>query len=276
MTGSSGSNLNPDEVDPSVSPTAVLDGRSRDPKNTSAEDDPFLHLHKMSTTAGVGSGDYVAINGTAIACILLGLGSAFVLFDSLIFLIIPLLGVITGAFAWKQISKSNGTQTGREIVVVGLLLALGFGGFFSVRKVYAAFQNQADEHQIVSQVNKLGELLRDGRYNDAYLLFDDDFKRKYPLEEFQNNWKRFSANPYLGSVRSIDWNQLLNFETNPVDNSQQATGMMLLYAKPSSPIRIHMSFRKVEDTWLVDQLQELFAQEPKKTVPAVMGPPKPK
>ena len=31
--------------------------------------DPLLKLHKMSTTAGVGSTDYVAVNGTSIVAI---------------------------------------------------------------------------------------------------------------------------------------------------------------------------------------------------------------
>ena len=90
--------------------------------------DPFAHLHKMSTTAGLGSGDYVAINGTAIAAILLGVCSALVLFNSLIFLLIPLLGVIAAIVAFKQISASNGTQTGREVAAIGMLLSfLGLG-----------------------------------------------------------------------------------------------------------------------------------------------------
>src|ERR1044071_7201619 len=40
------------------------------------QDDPIAALHRMSTTAGVGSQDYVAINNLAIAAALLGLGTA--------------------------------------------------------------------------------------------------------------------------------------------------------------------------------------------------------
>jgi hypothetical protein len=262
MTGSSDSNLNPGHnlgVNAGLQP---------------GEDDPFLHLHKMSTTAGLGSGDYVAINGTAIACILLGLGSAFVLFDYIAFLIIPVLGIISGIVAWKQISRSNGTQTGREVAIIGLLLSLGFGGFYTVSSVYGAFRNRSDEQQIVSTVHKLGELVHGGHYADAYALFDDDFKKKYSLQEFENSWRQhINANPYLVEVRSIEWNHLLTFDINAVDSSRQATGMMLLYCKPADPVRVHLSFKNEDGTWLIDQFPEVFPQDVKKET---IGPPKPK
>src|SRR3989442_50419 len=99
-------------------------------------DDPFLKLHKMSTTAGLGSGDYVAINGTAIASLLLGIASALVLFGAHLLLLIPLAGVVCGILAFRQIADSNGTQTGRGLAAVGLLLSLGFGGFSIGKEVF--------------------------------------------------------------------------------------------------------------------------------------------
>ena len=54
----------------------------------------------MSTTAGVGAGDYVAINGTAIAAVLLGVLSVIVLFDYRLFLLVPLAGVVCAVLAW--------------------------------------------------------------------------------------------------------------------------------------------------------------------------------
>src|SRR6185436_15279396 len=53
------------------------------------DDDPLAHLHKMSTTAGLGSQEYVAVNGMAVFALVLGLASGFALFDRL-FLVIPL------------------------------------------------------------------------------------------------------------------------------------------------------------------------------------------
>jgi hypothetical protein len=245
MTGSSETNLNPGETD------------------------PFAHLHKMSTTAGLGSGDYVAINGTSIACILLGLCSAFVLFDNPVFFIFPVLGLVAGIVAWRQISLSNGTQTGREIAVIGLLLSLGFGGYYSIVKVYSVFQHRADQEQIVSQLHKLGDCLHDGHYVEAYGLFDNEFQKRVPQKEFVGAWSSQEAAKYWGTVQKADWNQLLDFETNPVNDSREAKGTMLLtVSKASQPLRTSMVLRRVDGIWLIDQLPQLFpakAEEPKTT-----------
>src|SRR4051794_6354462 len=74
-----------------------------------AGDDPLAHLHRMSTTAGLGSGEYVAINGAAVFGFILGLASALCLFEETILLVIPLVGAITSIVALRQIAKSNGT-----------------------------------------------------------------------------------------------------------------------------------------------------------------------
>jgi hypothetical protein len=234
MTGSSGTNL---------------DG---------GETDPFSHLHKMSTTAGLGSGDYVAINGTAIAAILLGVGSALVLFNNLVFLLIPVIGIVAAIVAFRQISESNGTQTGREVAVIGLLLSLGFGGYYTGATVYGNFRNRAAEDQIVSNVHHLGELLKSADYPDAYAMFDDRFRSRVPLAQFEGSWKQMAASPFVGQVQSIDWNHLLEFDTDPVDNSKLATGMMLLKAKPTEKLRISMAFRNDGTGWLIDQIPQMF------------------
>src|SRR3954469_7316845 len=116
-----------DVSDPRSPTTAAADG---------AADDPFLKLHKMSTTAGLGSGDYVAINGTAIAALLLGIASALVLFGLHLLLLIPLAGLVCAILAFRQITDNNGTQTGRGLAAVGLVLSIGFGGFSIGKEVF--------------------------------------------------------------------------------------------------------------------------------------------
>ena len=243
MTGSSGPNLKPGEPDSQAGP------------------DPFSNLHKMSITAGLGSGDYVAINGMAIASILLGIASAVVLFNNAIFLALPVLGAVAGIWAWVQISKSNGTQTGREIAAIGLLLSMGFGGFFGAKTIYGSYRNHTDEDQIVANVQKLGDLVKAGDYDDAYSLFDDRFKKQFPKPVFESTWRRVLASPIFGSLQSITWNHLLVFDVDPVDETPTASGMMLMKANPPEPYRLNMGFRNVEGAWLIDQVPTLFAAD---------------
>src|SRR5271167_101284 len=97
----------------------------------SDELDPFQRLHKMSTTAGLGSGDYVAINNAALTALLLGIASCLVLWGSTLLLVIPALSVLSAILAFRQVSASNGTQTGKGMALLGLLLSLGMGGGFA-------------------------------------------------------------------------------------------------------------------------------------------------
>src|SRR5438105_4379840 len=96
---------------------------SAKPQAAPVADDPIAHLHKMSTTAGLGSGDYVAVNPVAVFAALVGLASTLALADNVL-LFIPLVGVVLAVLALWQIAHSNGTQTGRGIAWLGMILSL--------------------------------------------------------------------------------------------------------------------------------------------------------
>src|SRR3954468_1363531 len=93
----------------------------------SQPDDPIAHLHKMSTTAGVGSQDYVAINNAAIVSVILGLCTALA-FLGIPFLIVGAAGIVFGVIAIVQIRHSNGTQGGLGLAILGILLSLAIAG----------------------------------------------------------------------------------------------------------------------------------------------------
>src|SRR5436309_10235622 len=89
--------------------------------DNSGQDDLLAHLHKMSTTAGLGTTEYVAINPLAVATVFLGAASALALLDHTL-LAIPVLAVVCAIVALRQVIRSGGTQTGRGIAVLGLVL----------------------------------------------------------------------------------------------------------------------------------------------------------
>src|SRR5438067_1559244 len=72
--------------------------------------DPIAALHKMSTTAGVGTTEYVAINNLAIVAAVLGLVTGLAFFGAP-FMLIGVAGILCGIVALKQITDSNGTQS---------------------------------------------------------------------------------------------------------------------------------------------------------------------
>src|SRR3954464_12472461 len=70
-----------------------------------AAPDPLASLKKMSTTAGVGSQEYVAVNPGAGAALRLGVASLLVSRHDVL-LLIPAAGVVCAIVAWRQISNS--------------------------------------------------------------------------------------------------------------------------------------------------------------------------
>src|SRR5687767_9287806 len=75
-------------------------------------DEPLAGLFHMSTTAGRGTQEYVAINHTAVAAFLLGLGSLSALAHPIL-LLVPVAAFVCAIVAVRQINRSNGTQTGK-------------------------------------------------------------------------------------------------------------------------------------------------------------------
>lgn len=280
------------ELKPDVSDSHLPDpDRVPDPSpvrsagSSTNKTDPFDSLFKMSTTAGLGSADYVAINGTSIAAVLLGITSALVLFGSLLLLLIPVAGIICAILAFRQIRSSNGTQTGRGLAAVGLLLSLGLGGFYVTNGALTTIHNRSDEQHVIALIEQFGDFIHAEKYNAAYQLCDDRFTGRVSEAQFAEKWKAANSNPIYGSIQKMDWNQLLKFDDDPVTGERICSGMVLLsFAKVPGQERMGMAFRLLDGKWWVDDLPSLFPQDqapsPGGRPPAApanpAGPPAPK
>src|SRR5881394_820634 len=106
--------------------------------------DPIAGLHKMSTTAGVGSQDYVATNNAAIVSVILGICTALA-FLGIPFLIVGVAGIVSGIIALYQIRHSNGTQGGTGIAILGILLSLGIAGSVAATNILDWMHQRDDE-----------------------------------------------------------------------------------------------------------------------------------
>lgn len=82
-----------------ISPDPVLQKSPSD--GSTAGDDQLGRLYKMSRTAGLGSNEYVAVNGVAVAALLFGVASVLVVFDP-IFSIVPIAAIILAVLALVQ------------------------------------------------------------------------------------------------------------------------------------------------------------------------------
>ena len=244
-----------------------------------AGDDPFERLHKMSITAGLGSGDYVAISGTAIAAVLLGVASVMVLFHTHLLLLIPAAAVVCAVVAWVQVGRSNGTLTGRGLAVLGLVLGVGLGGYEGGQVVSADLAGQSAQRQIVNMIHDFGQDIVHENYDAAYQMCDDGFRAATTLPAFEGRWRQIRNSAVLGHLTAIEWNGLLSFDTDPVSGRPVASGMVKISFDRSREVsRTDMFFRKDDRGWGIDRIPQLFAPpDPKssKGKGGVYGPPKP-
>src|SRR3954471_20757728 len=105
------------ELRDSTSTTAANPRPAGDPAPDAA--DPLHNLYRMSRTAGLGSGDYVAINNTAILSLILGLAGVLSVLYPLL-LVVSAAALVCGILALVQIRSSNGTQSGRAFAALGI------------------------------------------------------------------------------------------------------------------------------------------------------------
>ena len=220
--------------------------------------DPLSKLHKMSTTAGVASQQYVAVNGAAVVAALLGLASALTIFSPLL-LVIPIAGLIVGIFAWRQISASNGTETGKLVAALGLTLSLLIGGGVAGKELLDNAHARADGRQMDAIAHQLADHLKAGRAKEAYELFDDKFRERIQPAQFVAVLRNTVARN--GQIQSIAWNQV-------PPHTEWVQGGNMLVAEAIMSIRFDAGegrftfiFRKVGDNWQILNISEMFPPE---------------
>ena len=244
----------------------------------------------MSTTAGLGSGEYVAINTLAIASTLLGLGTMVVpVLGYDLLQIIPMAAIVSAVVAWRQIQRSNGTQTGKGLAATGIALALLIGGGTLVAKAVTAWKYAPETHEIAGMVEKLGsEVSQAGaampapssqpasapaatspelidrmiqvsrHYRNAYLMFSDRFRARVSERRFIEVWSQVNR-PDTGGVRSMEWNGLIDFATDTGSGAPKAGVMAWLRLNNSKEVpREYMVFTKEAGKWEIDDVPSLF------------------
>ena len=224
-----------------------------------AADDALTHLHKMSTTAGLGSTDYVAINAPSVLAVILGLASALAVVDKIL-LIVPIAGVICAIVAMVQIGRSAGTQTGRGLAIVGLLLSLGFAGYVGYKTIAAAQLAKADQAKIEAMIGQLAGNIQKGEFDQAYAHFSPRFSERVKLQEFSDRMK-YVQNGAWGKLEKIETNGLYAFSADPTTGVRRGQVIMLFKLdKNPEPSRQEAYFRLVGGNWKIEDIPALFPQ----------------
>lgn len=224
--------------------------------------DPLASLHKMSTTAGITSQEYVAINIPSIIALVLGLASVVAVLNRVL-LVVPLAAVVTAVIALRQVRESNGTQTGRGFAILGILLALAIGGFVLARAVTSHFQTQADRQAIISKMEEVGRLVSARDYEKAYALFNARFQTRINRQAFDAAFEGAQSYPELGRITRMEWNRTqIDFQTDPESGASIGHAAALVhFEKGNEPARYIFQFRKSGPNWEIADAPTLFPAE---------------
>lgn len=238
---------------------------SQQPQTSPDASDPLASLHRMSTTAGLGSQEYVAINLVAVTALVLGLASALVLLSALL-LLIPAISIIVGLIALRQISNSNGTQAGKGIAWLGMVVAIGIAGYVGVKEIQIRYAEKAAEQAINACVADFAKALQSEDYPKAWDTFSDRFHSRKDMTNdlFATRMKTLAANPQLGKIQSIATNGRIQIEQAPgaAMDAQKMAGSLLVIKmeKSPQPFRQPVSFRKQDANWKIEDIQSMFPQ----------------
>jgi hypothetical protein len=219
--------------------------------------DPLASLHKMSRTAGAGTQEYVAINSTSVAALLLGLASALAIVTSVL-LIIPAVAIFVASIALWQIRSSGGTQAGKGLAIAAIVLALAMVGFVGGSAVLALQREKAETQQIVQLMQGLGTDLGQRNYDAAWGKFSDRFKENIKRETFDTTWQQLQNSPYYGPVKDIRWNGV-GMSLSSEGDMPFAQGVFIVQLQNGGDDRRMAMFRKLPDKgWVIDGIEGYF------------------
>ena len=154
----------------------------------------------MSTTAGITTQEYVAINIPSIVALFLGLAGVLAVLWPVL-LLVPAAGVVVGLIALAQIRASNGTQTGRGFALLGSSCRLAIGSFVAVRSVIERNQSGADRRRSSARSMQLGRHVASRSMSS---LRDVDRPLPQPREPLANSRRsgRRRSLPHPGPLKS--------------------------------------------------------------------------
>lgn len=231
-------------------------------QKTGEEPDPLARLHRMSTTAGVASQQYVAVNNTAIVAVIVGVISAVAFLQPLL-LFIPAAGIVVSVIAWRQIRGSNGTETGLPLAILGLILSVGLGALITYRLVSEHLESKKDVQQMSAIAQAVGEDLAAGRDQAAYDRFNAIFRGRISERIFELHWQGYRRSAY-GPVKGIEWNGVppRKVTVKGGDESIADTPFFINFQNVSRT-RFTFVFRKFGDgEWQLEDIPEIFSPKP--------------
>jgi hypothetical protein len=213
-------------------------------------------LKKMSTTAGLGSGDYAAVSAMAIVALVVSLLGGFALINEYL-AAFSIAGVVCAVLALRQISRSNGTQTGREFAWVAIIIGLGVTGWVVGSRVVYEMRTRTHKDQILQLISSLDAASAKADYRAGYQLFSKAFKERVPEDQFV---RTLTGGPGFGNLTGITWNnEIVFFEVTSSGPRSAVAGGLLRFRLLNEAVRQPIEFVREDDgSWRIQDMSVMF------------------
>lgn len=214
-------------------------------------------LRRMSTTAGVGLGEYRAVNPLAVTSVVLGvLGIAAQLHP--LALVLPAVGLVLGVVAVLQVRASHGTQAGLWLAVGGMVLCLAIGGFFGAKLLDERGDAERYRGEIAGMFEALGVALAAGDYEAAYEFTSESFQESVTPEQFANVAGLFPRivrddEPVFGQYVSARPSQRVKVTLDPQTNRPYAETELIFTFETGEQDRQRVELVRVPAGWRISE-----------------------
>jgi hypothetical protein len=160
--------------------------------------------------------------------------------------------------AWRHIAGSNGTETGKPLAAIGLVLSLLLGGGIFGKEVADRVRARGDARQMQAIADQLTRHLKARDYGPAYDLFSTAFRQRISPDQFKARWEALQQ---TGSLQSVVWNGVLPvYET--VEGGQGVAGVVSMAVDfQDREGRFTFVFHKSAEAWQLDNIPEVFPIE---------------
>ena len=122
-----------------------------------------------------------------------------------------------------------------------------------------AVHRRADQHALADLSEKYGRLIAQDKFDEAYDLFDSDFKDRVSKQAFIVRLTSLQHQTQIPPIDGISWNGLADF--HPGDNGAQTADAVIKvhYRGFEGEERLAAHFRQANgDPWLIDNIPDQF------------------
>lgn len=242
-----------------VESTSSTSGSSSPATPSSDAIEVLSHLHKMSGTGSAfGQADYVAINPLAVVALVLAMVGLFSLLFAF-FLASAVIAIAIGAIALRQITNSNGTQTGKGIAIGAILLALLIGVGVGAREVSEWRQHAEDARTCDDFLHRFAETLGKDDLDGAYKNFTtENFREKVDPALFKRDLRALMQFGHIEWISCSD----VPVQLTPIpdtDARQADLRAKIKFDKGPEPLRQVFTLTNREDgSWKIDDIPGFF------------------